>query len=244
MNSRIRAYIERAPEAISGHGGHNTTLRVARTLYNGFALSRDQVLEGLHVYNARLSEKWTPRELEHKADSASTGTYDKPRGWMLGEDESEPRRIVIRPAKIANGGWKTVKKYVFATDATDVFYSQSAIHARARACARSRGESEITVASVADAEPEARRIDKEMAKIRRDTLDGLTDPDAACLAAVLVPDNGTTRWGANVLTGNAQPRTPEDCHAFLMAAFDPEDVFDFSNPADVAEFEKLYKRKL
>ena len=60
MSDRIRTYVERAPEAISGQGGHNTTLRVARTLYNGFALSRDQVLEWLHVYNARLSEKWTP----------------------------------------------------------------------------------------------------------------------------------------------------------------------------------------
>jgi hypothetical protein len=58
--NKIGDYIERAPEAKSGQGGHNTTLRVARTLYNGFALSRDQVLEWLRVYNARLSEKWTP----------------------------------------------------------------------------------------------------------------------------------------------------------------------------------------
>jgi hypothetical protein len=27
-----------------------------------------------------------------------------------------------------------------------------------------------------------------------------------------------------------------------MAAFDPEDVFHFSNPADVAEFNRLYRR--
>jgi hypothetical protein len=27
-----------------------------------------------------------------------------------------------------------------------------------------------------------------------------------------------------------------------MAAFDPGDVFDFSNPDDVAEFKKLYRR--
>jgi len=32
----------------------------------------------------------------------------------------------------------------------------------------------------------------------------------------------------------------EENRAFLMAAFDPEDVFDFSNPADVEEYEKLY----
>jgi hypothetical protein len=27
-----------------------------------------------------------------------------------------------------------------------------------------------------------------------------------------------------------------------MSAFAPEDVFDFSNPGDVAEHEKLYRR--
>jgi hypothetical protein len=45
---------------------------------------------------------------------------------------------------------------------------------------------------------------------------------------------------ARVLTGNAQPRTRAECDAFLMAAFEPGDVFDFSNPADVEEYETLY----
>ena len=128
--NKIRDYIERAPEAKSGQGGHNATLRVARTLYNGFALSRDQVLEWLHVYNARLSEKWTPRELEHKANSAATGRYDKPRGWMLNRHESEPRRISIRPAKFTSEGRKTTKKYVLAMDAIDIPYSRSVTRAR------------------------------------------------------------------------------------------------------------------
>jgi hypothetical protein len=59
------------------------------------------------------------------------------------------------------------------------------------------------------------------------------------------PRNGglpETRWSADVLTGYSQPRTPEEYKAFLMAAFEPEDVFDFSNPSDVAEFERLYRR--
>jgi hypothetical protein len=119
----IRAYIERAPEAISGKGGHLTTLYVARSLFNGFALSRDQVLEGLHVYNARLSDKWSDSELTHKADSAVCAIYDKPRGWMLNRHQSwEPRRISIHAQKITHHDQKIAKKYVPATDATDIFH--------------------------------------------------------------------------------------------------------------------------
>ena len=95
MNCRIRRYLEHAPEATSGSGGHLTTLRVARSLHNGFALDRQEVLEGLRAYNSRLSDKWSERELEHKADSAATGTYDKPRGWMLGDEQPRPREVYI-----------------------------------------------------------------------------------------------------------------------------------------------------
>jgi hypothetical protein len=56
-------------------------------------------------------------------------------------------------------------------------------------------------------------------------------------------DNAPTRWNAKVLTGYSPPRTLEEHAAFLMSAFDPEDVFDFNNADDVAEFEKLYRRK-
>jgi hypothetical protein len=60
-------------------------------------------------------------------------------------------------------------------------------------------------------------------------------------ATVYMADNATTGWSARVLTGYSQPRRGEHTD-FLMAAFDPEDVFDFSNPGDVAEFKKLYRR--
>ena len=98
--------------------GHLTTLRVARCLYNGFGLSCQQVFECLRVYNSRLADKWTDRELLHKAQSAASGTYDKPSGWMLP-----------------------------ATDATAPSYSQSSF-TRARTHARACQESEISVASV------------------------------------------------------------------------------------------------
>ncbi len=56
-----------------------------------------------------------------------------------------------------------------------------------------------------------------------------------------VAGSATTRWSAKVLTGSAQPRTLEEHAVFLMSAFDPEDVFDFSNPGDVEEFDRLYR---
>jgi hypothetical protein len=43
-------------------------------------------------------------------------------------------------------------------------------------------------------------------------------------------------------TGNAQPRTLEEHAAFLMDAFDSEDIFDFNDSDDVAEFYRLYRR--
>ena len=120
----VRAYIERAPEAISGNGGHATTLRVARTLFNGFGLSRDKVLEGLRLYNARLSHKWSDRELAHKADSAVCAMYDKPRGWMLNRRQScEVRRISIRVPQFTCQRHKVAKKYTLATDATDITHT-------------------------------------------------------------------------------------------------------------------------
>ena len=134
MNDSIRGYIDRAPAAISGQRGHDTTLRVARTLYNGFGLCRDQVLEWLRIYNRRLSEKWTERELAHKADSALRGPYDKPRGWLLTGHHSEPRRISIRAPENTSRGQKIAKKYVLATDATDISHTS-------RMCARAHAQS-------------------------------------------------------------------------------------------------------
>jgi hypothetical protein len=55
-------------------------------------------------------------------------------------------------------------------------------------------------------------------------------PASACRPVNVIP------LDAKVLTGKAQPRTREEHEAFLLAAFDPEDVFDFSNPEDKAEF--------
>jgi hypothetical protein len=130
MSDQISNYINHAELAISGQGGHPTTLRVARCLYNGFALSRDEVLKWLRVYNERLDEKWTEKELAHKADDAVKGPYDKPRGWMLKSGSQEPPKVTIRPSTFVHRYVLDPKKRakikpVKATDATATVESNS-----------------------------------------------------------------------------------------------------------------------
>ena len=57
-----------------------------------------------------------------------------------------------------------------------------------------------------------------------------------------IANTAPSRWSAKMLTGYAQPRTRKEHADFLMAAFDPEDVFDFANPDDAEAFENLYRR--
>jgi hypothetical protein len=67
-----RAYMDRMPAAISGHGGHNQTFQVAQVLVRGFGLPEDVALELLTQYNQRCEPPWSPRELQHKITSAAT----------------------------------------------------------------------------------------------------------------------------------------------------------------------------
>lgn len=85
---QIRLYLERTPPAISGQGGHNRTLAVARTLFNGFNLSETETLDWLKKFNQRCDPEWKERELIHKVKSAAAGSYDKSRGWMMGESHA------------------------------------------------------------------------------------------------------------------------------------------------------------
>ncbi|MFL6519182.1 MAG: hypothetical protein ACJ8NS_03100 [Chthoniobacterales bacterium] len=151
MNKRaIQRYVAHAPKAISGNNGHTTTLKVARTLHNGFGLCGDELLHWLGVYNARLSDQWTDRELEHKAEAAESSDYDKPRGWMLDPRQfATPTRFTIQPANNAANPPAPCRRYVLTPDTTDVFYSNSFI--RARTHAQRAGESEISVVSVEEA---------------------------------------------------------------------------------------------
>jgi hypothetical protein len=73
------------------------------------------------------------------------------------------------------------------------------------------------------------------------TLGGTCLPKREQSPAPIAGGTPWSRWSAKVLTGYLQPRTREENRAFLMVAFNSEDVFDFSNPGDVEEYKRLHQ---
>lgn len=69
--NRCKAYIEKIPDAISGNGGHNATLRAACECFR-FALTYIQAVLVMRWFNEQKTggEQWTEDELRHKLDSA------------------------------------------------------------------------------------------------------------------------------------------------------------------------------
>ncbi|MGH7179424.1 MAG: phage/plasmid primase, P4 family [Tepidisphaeraceae bacterium] len=72
LAARCWASIQQCPDAISGEGGHNATLRAACECYR-FGLDNDHAADVLRRFNEEKtgSEQWTEDELQHKLDSAS-----------------------------------------------------------------------------------------------------------------------------------------------------------------------------
>ncbi len=68
---RCMNYIERCPDAISGNGGHNATLRAACECYR-FGLDETAAWSVMQWFNDRKTggERWTDCELNHKLDAA------------------------------------------------------------------------------------------------------------------------------------------------------------------------------
>lgn len=84
LAERIRRYVEKCPEAISGEHGHDTTYRVAIALVWGFGLSPERALPFLQEYSARCKPPWTNKELRHKlSDALRSKKHRLPRGHLL-----------------------------------------------------------------------------------------------------------------------------------------------------------------
>lgn len=86
---RAVAYLEKCPPAVSGQSGHDQTFAVARAIVHGFDLGPEIGFELLNKhYNPHCLPPWSEAELRHKCAEADTKPYDKPRGYLLAEDNS------------------------------------------------------------------------------------------------------------------------------------------------------------
>ena len=69
---RAMAYLEKLPDAISGAGGHDATLRAACECVR-FGLTDGELWEALCWYNVnKCRPQWSEKELTHKIESAKT----------------------------------------------------------------------------------------------------------------------------------------------------------------------------
>lgn len=95
---QAEAWLRRQPPAISGDGGHKTTFRVAILLRVGFALSVDEVVSLMAVFNSSCDPRWNEKELRHKVDEAFKVQSNRMIGFMLAPERPQIRRIVATAA--------------------------------------------------------------------------------------------------------------------------------------------------
>lgn len=98
---RARRYVSKLDGAISGSGGHNTTIHVACLLVKGFDLGEADAMTIMREYNLRCSPAWSERELQHKVKSARSMADDRRRGWLLdGADPVAEQRPEGRKSRV------------------------------------------------------------------------------------------------------------------------------------------------
>ena len=123
-SERIAKYLEACPAAESGYGGHNQTFKVVCALYKGWALSEEETLMWLRVYNRKCLPPWSERELMHKVQSAARVAHNNPRGYLIKpEDRENPETWTAKKTDCCQG------YLCYAT----FRHSQSRVSARARA---------------------------------------------------------------------------------------------------------------
>jgi hypothetical protein len=164
LADRARRYVEKMPEAISGSGGHDALFAVASVLIHGFDLPEADAWQILIEYNARCQPPWSERELRHKLSSAGKLTRpSKTRGHLLGGEEPLKKYFPV-PPKAENTIWHVKIEPLPGKDSQ---------------VEQSGSPSEITaINTVADDDPEARRIANELpgphrgrrARVARDSL--------------------------------------------------------------------------
>lgn len=90
---RARRYLAKCKPAISGQRGHDATFEIARAVVYGFDLGAEAGFDLLwNEYNPKCVPPWSEQELRHKCIEADTVSYDRPRGYLLGDGQQEPPR--------------------------------------------------------------------------------------------------------------------------------------------------------
>ncbi len=80
MTRRARAYIANIEGAISGHRGHDRTMRVAGVLVQKFGLSIEQAMPLFLEWNRQCEPPWSEKELLHKLQDAHRLRFHYPTG--------------------------------------------------------------------------------------------------------------------------------------------------------------------
>lgn len=82
-SERIRKYLDKCDPAISGNGGHNTAIRVACSVVQGFDITPDEAYPLLADWNQGCDPPWTEKELRHKLEDANKKSDPRGRGYLL-----------------------------------------------------------------------------------------------------------------------------------------------------------------
>ena len=90
VTERCLKYVSTMPEAVSGSGGHPTTLAVANAIFCGFGLDERNGWPILLQYNARCKPPWSEAELRHKMnDARNKPPPGKEFGWLLNANREQ-----------------------------------------------------------------------------------------------------------------------------------------------------------
>lgn len=79
---RVRKYLDKCPEAISGQRGHDRCFAVVRAVVHGFGLDEETAMSVLSNWNASCDPPWSEKELRHKIQDAKNKPSTKPYGWL------------------------------------------------------------------------------------------------------------------------------------------------------------------
>ncbi len=90
VDERAIAYVLKCEPSVSGQHGHDRAFTAARAVVYGFDLGVEKGLQVLLAhFNPACQPPWSEAELLHKCTEADTTPFDKPRGWLLNQNNNK-----------------------------------------------------------------------------------------------------------------------------------------------------------